>query len=80
MSLPQPIARFSYMAPTKAEIEQARRHVRNARDAVSAQRRRLERLVNAGHPTADAEKVLAIFEETLDALRKHLAVEESFRL
>lgn len=68
----------SGMAPTEAEIEQARLHVADVAQAVEDQRRRLERLRRTGHPTQNAEELLATFEDTLRVMREHLAIEESF--
>lgn len=66
------------MAPTEAELKLARSHVAEAEAAVQRQRARLERLRRGGHPTDDAEELLATFEQTLRAMREHLATEQSF--
>ena len=68
----------SGMAPTAAEIEQAREHVAAGAKAVADQRARLEQLRQGGHSTDDAEQLLATFEQSLRAMREHLAIEESF--
>lgn len=66
------------MAPTEAEIELARSHVADAERVVYQQRARLKQLRERGHPTDDAEQLLATFEQTLLAMCEHLATEESF--
>ena len=68
----------SAMAPTEAEIREARRHVADAERAVDDQRKRVETLRRNGPPTEDAEELLETFENVFSVMRKHLAVEEYF--
>lgn len=57
-------------------MEMARRHVQEAEQRVQRQRERVEQQRRDGHDSAATEELLAIFEESLTALRDHLAKEE----
>ncbi|NML16969.1 hypothetical protein [Azohydromonas caseinilytica] len=58
------------------DLEMARRHVAEAEGVLTRQRALLTALAGLGRDTEAAYKTLAVFEEVLNAMRQHLAVEE----
>jgi len=50
----------------------ARRHVPDGCAVVERQRLRVQKLASAGHSTEDAERMLCLFESTLEIFEKHL--------
>jgi hypothetical protein len=60
----------------ESHIEQARRHVAESEQRVFDQAALIERLRGKGQETVQAEKLLAVFEATLAAMREHLESEE----
>ena len=61
---------------SESTLEQARRHVANAEQRVAEQQARIERLRKDGHGTDRSEKVFALFEQVLQAMRDRLTYEE----
>ena len=64
------------MQSRESLLDQARRHVSEAEERVERQTRLVDELARDGHPTADAEALLATFRKTLRVMREHLAEEE----
>ena len=60
----------------ESHLEQARRHVAESEQRVTHQAALIERLRDQGKDTSKAEKLLAVFEATLAAMREHLASKE----
>jgi hypothetical protein len=58
-------------------VEMARRHVAEAERLVHRQRSLVAALGRRGRDVEAAEKTLAVFETTLDAMRQRLALEEA---
>lgn len=59
------------------ELKIAERHVREGEAIVSRQRRIVDELRRDGHDTADAERLLAVFEASLKSLWDHLRIVQS---
>jgi hypothetical protein len=62
--------------PKESRLEQARRHVREGEGRVAAQERLIAELAADGHDTFAAWELLRSLQETLTAMRQHLANEE----
>jgi hypothetical protein len=58
------------------QLEMARRHVADAEKRVMRQTALVAELTRQGRDTGQAETMLVLFSDTLDAMRQHLAVEE----
>ena len=67
----------SGIAPSATQLAQARQRVADSAKAVDDPRARVAQLRRDGHPTADAEQLLASFLQVLDVMRAQLAVEAS---
>ena len=61
------------MAYTQSDLDMADRHVAQGERHIVEQRERIEKLADHGHPTEEAEHLLAMFE---DLLRQHVAHRE----
>ena len=61
------------MPSLKAQLEQAREHVRLAQQRIEDQASLIERLKADGHDTQPAELLLVGFRHLLDTLKQHLA-------
>jgi hypothetical protein len=64
------------MRRRETAVELARRHVQEAEQRVQRQRERVEQQRRDGHDSASTQELLAIFEESLTALRDHLNKEQ----
>jgi len=57
----------------ETELEMVLRHVRQGEEAVARQRELIAGLLASGHPTNQAEELLAVFEDNLRNHRAQLA-------
>jgi hypothetical protein len=56
---------------TETELEQAVRHVAEARKIIANQRALIERLKHRDLPTAEAEATLLLFKDNLEIFERH---------
>ena len=60
-------------------VARARSHVADAETRVMRQTALVAELAQRGRDTADAQRLLDTFANSLEAMREHLAVEERYR-
>jgi hypothetical protein len=61
------------MAPAETELEMVTRHIREGAEHVAKQRALIAELRANGHPTGEAEALLATFEDLQRQHEAHLA-------